>query len=240
MMVFTASPFMGPSIGPLIGDFVVFGAGWRWVFYIMIIWTFTMLSLIVFFVPETYAPVLLRWKAQRLRKQTGNTTLYAPIELIERSVIGTVVFSVRRPFELLFMEPMVFCLCLFTSIILGVVYLFFQAYTLVFENNHGFKPQHVGLSFLGQLVGMSIGVLSEPFWRSLYNKLSLKNGGSRPEFRLPQAMAGGILTPIGMFWFAFTNYSSIHYIVPILSGLPFGAGIILVFSGVFTYLVEYV
>ncbi|KAK7202479.1 major facilitator superfamily domain-containing protein [Myxozyma melibiosi] len=240
MMVFTASPFTGPCLGPLLGDFIVFGAGWRWVFYIMIIWTFVMLCLIVFFVPETYSPVLLRWRAQRLRKESGNDSFYAPIELVERSVIATVVFSVRRPFELLFLEPMVFCLCLFTSIILGVVYLFFQAFTLVFRNNHGFKAQHVGLSFMGLLVGMISGVLTEPYWRSLYVKLSNKkgNGVGRPEFRLPQAMAGGVCTPIGLFWFAFTTYKSVHYIVPILAGIPFGFGIILVFSGVFTYLVE--
>ncbi|KAK9461990.1 major facilitator superfamily domain-containing protein [Lipomyces oligophaga] len=240
MMAFTAAPFLGPSIGPLMGDFIVHGCGWRWVFYIMIIWSFVMTLLIVFCVPETYAPVLLRRKAQRIRKQTGDFSNIAPIELIDRSVLATVLFSVRRPFELLFLEPMVFCLCLFTSIILGIMYLFFQAFTLVFENNHGFKPQHVGLSFMGLLTGIILGVLTEPFWKRNYDRLSQTrgNGVGKPEYRLPQAMAGGVFTPIGMFWFAFTTYKGIHYIVPIIGSVPFGFGIILVFSGVFTYLVE--
>jgi hypothetical protein len=49
----------------------------------------------------------------------------------------------------------------------------------------------------------------------------------KPEFRLIPAMMGAILVPVGMFWFAFTGYSSIHWIVPILAGIPFGWGVIL-------------
>lgn len=30
MMVYTASPFVGPEIGPLIGGFVVENTVWRW------------------------------------------------------------------------------------------------------------------------------------------------------------------------------------------------------------------
>ncbi|KAK9477420.1 major facilitator superfamily domain-containing protein [Lipomyces japonicus] len=238
MMVFTAAPFLGPSLGPLFGNFIAHRLSWRWIIYVMIIWTGVMLILIFFFVPETYSPVLLRWKAQRLRKQTGNQELYAPIETLDRSIMGTVVFSCKRPFQLLFLEPMVFSLCLYTAILLGINYLFFQAFPLVFMNNHGFERQHVGLPFLGLFVGVILGVSTEHVWRKKYARLAESHGGARPEFRLPQAMVGSIFCPIGMFWFAFTTYKSVHYIVPILSGVPFGLGIILVFSGVFTYLVE--
>ncbi|KAK9450728.1 major facilitator superfamily domain-containing protein [Limtongia smithiae] len=238
MMVFTASPFLGPCLGPLLGDFIVHGRSWRWVFYIMIIWTFTMLTLIFFFVPETYSPVLLRWRAQKLRKSTGNQSYYAPIEKDQRSILATVVTSVKRPFQLLFMEVMVFFLCLYTAFILGVMYLFFEAFPLVFKNNHNFKSQYVGLTFLGLLTGILLGVSTEPYWRSQYTKLSLKKGAARPEFRLPQAMVGSLFVPVAMFWFSFTTYKSVHYMVPIVAGLPFGFGIILVFSGVFTYLVD--
>lgn len=37
----------------------------------------------VFTMPEVYAPVLLKWKAQRLRKETGNEALYHPHENIK-------------------------------------------------------------------------------------------------------------------------------------------------------------
>jgi hypothetical protein len=65
------------------------------------------LALIVFFVPETYHPVLLRNKAIRLRKETGNPAYWAPIERMSRSITKTVLWSCIRPFQLLFFEPMV-------------------------------------------------------------------------------------------------------------------------------------
>lgn len=48
---------------------------------------------------------------------------------------------------------------------------------------------------------------------------------------------GGILVPLGLYWLAFTTYSSVHWIVPIIASIPFGAGIYFVFTAVFTYLV---
>ncbi|KAK9449902.1 major facilitator superfamily domain-containing protein [Limtongia smithiae] len=238
MMVFTAAPFLGPCLGPLIGDFIAHGRSWRWVFYVMIMWTFIMLMLICLFVPETYSPVLLRWRAQKLRKETGNQGYYAEIEVNKRSRLQTIFFSIKRPFQLLFLEIMVFCLCLYTAVLLGVMYLFFEAFPLVFKNNHNFQDQYIGLTFLGLLVGILGGVITEPYWRSLYTKLALKKGIAEPEFRLPQAIFGSLFVPVGMFWFSFTTYSSVPWIVPILAGIPFGFGMILVFSGVFTYLVE--
>ena len=31
-------------------------------------------------------------------------------------------------------------------------------------------------------------------------------GGADPEFRLPPAIAGGVLVPIGLFWFGWSTY----------------------------------
>lgn len=41
----------------------------------------------------------------------------------------------------------------------------------------------------------------------------------------------------GLFWLAFTTYSHIHWIAPIIASVPFGAGIFYIFNSVFTYLV---
>lgn len=44
--------------------------------------------------------------------------------------------------------------------------------------------------------------------------------------------------PIGLFWFAWTARSDIHWISPILSGLPFALGNLLIFMGAAGYLVD--
>jgi hypothetical protein len=60
--------------------------------------------LLFFFVPETYAPVLLRRKARQLRKDTGDDRWKAPIEMMNKSVTKTVMWSCIRPFQLLTLE----------------------------------------------------------------------------------------------------------------------------------------
>ena len=105
----------------------------------LIIWSAVMLGLITLGVPETYHPVLLRHKAAKLRKETGDMRWKAPIEVMQRSISQTILRSCYRPFLLLTLEPMVLNLCLFSAILLGVLYLFFGAFEIVFTNNHGFE-----------------------------------------------------------------------------------------------------
>lgn len=51
-------------------------------------------------------------------------------------------------------------------------------------------------------------------------------------------MLGGVLVPIGLFWFAWSSYPHVHWIVPILESAVFGAGTLLTFSGIWTFLVD--
>lgn len=103
MMIYTAAPFIGPSIGPLIGGFINQYTDWRWTFYVLLIWTASYLVLITLFVPETYHPVLLRNKARKLRKETGDDRWHAPMEKMNKSIPMTIAYSIQRPFQLLFL-----------------------------------------------------------------------------------------------------------------------------------------
>ena len=104
MMIYTAAPFVGPEVGPVMGGFINQYTNWRWSFWVLVIWAGVQWMLILFFVPETYVPVLLRRKAIKLRKETGDSRWQAPIEKMNRSVAKTVLWSCVRPFQLLFFE----------------------------------------------------------------------------------------------------------------------------------------
>ncbi|OCL05596.1 MFS general substrate transporter [Glonium stellatum] len=245
MMIYTAAPFIGPELGPLIGGFINQYTTWRWTFYVLLIWAGVQLSLIILFVPETYHPVLLRQKAQRLRKETGNEAWKAPIERLSRSIPRTVLWSCIRPFQLLILEPMCLNLCILSAILLGILYLFFGAFPLVFEKNHGFTISQTGLTFMGLFVGMVLGISSDPLWRRNYARLVRQReaqggepGGSEPEFRLPPTIYGAFLVPIGLFGFGWTTYPWVHWIVPIIFSAIFSTGLIWIYSGVFTFLVD--
>jgi multidrug resistance protein len=231
MMIYTGSPFIGPTMGPLIAGFINQYTSWRWTFYVLIIWSAVNLGMIALLVPETYHPVLLRNKARQKRKETEDERWKAPMEKTNKSIPKTVAYSLLRPFQLLFLEPMCLNLCLFSAILLGILYLFFGAFPIVFKGNHGFTLSQTGMTFLGIFVGMVAGAGMDPLWQRNYRRL-IRNreaatgqiGGSEPEYRLPPTILGAPLVSIGLFMFGWTTFSSVHWIVPIIGSSIFGMG----------------
>ncbi|KIE03605.1 major facilitator superfamily transporter, partial [Metarhizium majus ARSEF 297] len=235
MALFSVSPFVGPSLGPLLGGFINYNADWRWTYYVLLIWSGLVWGAVVFFVPETYHPILLRNKAKKLRQGTGDDRWLAPMEKVHKSVVQAVGRSLRRPFELLIFEPMCLNLCLFSALLLGILYLFFGAFPLVFGTNYGFNVWQVGTSFLGIFVGMILGVLTDPVWHRVRTRLVQKletetgiPGASEPEFRLPPAIMGAFLVPAGIFMFGWSTYPWVHWIVPIIGSCIFAIGYVVV------------
>lgn len=62
--------------------------------------------------------------------------------------------------------------------------------------------------------------------------------GAAPEARLPPALLGAILIPVGLFWFAWTNDPDVHWAPSIIAGVPFGMGMMLVFLSILNYLID--
>jgi hypothetical protein len=50
------------------------------------------------------------------------------------------------------------------ALILGILYLAFQVFPIIFQGGHGFNIQETGLGFLGIGVGMVIGLATQPYW----------------------------------------------------------------------------
>jgi MFS family permease len=240
MLLYTITPFIGPVLGPAIGGFINQFTTWRWTFYVLIIWT-GVAFVCVFCVPETYHPVLLARKASSIRKNTGDANYHSASELAlaKTTIFKSIQRSLYRPFQLLLLEPMCSLLCIYSALVLGILYLFFGAFPLVFSTNHGFNLWQSGLTFIGLIIGMLMGVLINPLFVRNYKRLIAnskrespenQNAKPDPEFRLPPAIVGGVLIPVSLFWFGWTTYASVHWIVPIIASIPFGLGLVLPFS----------
>ncbi|EPT03185.1 hypothetical protein FOMPIDRAFT_152176 [Fomitopsis schrenkii] len=238
MGVYTLSPFFGPVLGPLISGFICQNTDWHWAYRVCLIYEFATLVSLLLFVPETYVPVLLKGKAARLRKETGNDKFWAPLDRREGSILHAIMFSISTPFKLMLFDRMALSLNLWAALTLGILYLTFEAFPVIFGDVHGFTFQETGLAFLGMGVGMIAALCTQGLWNRFHHNVAARHGGKLPpETRLIMGMVGAVLAPIGLFWMAFTTYREVPWILPIIASSLFGAAVYYIFTAVFTYLV---
>lgn len=81
MSIWAIGPLLGPVIGPVAGGFLSDAKGWRWIFWVLAIAIGAATILTFLVARESYAPVLLERKTQRLRKETGNPNLISKLDL---------------------------------------------------------------------------------------------------------------------------------------------------------------
>jgi MFS family permease len=124
MAFFSAAPFLGPSIGPSVGGFVSETIGWRWNEGIMAIFTGCLLIFGTLVIPETYAPVILKKRAAQLSKRTGKVYI-SKIEQMHGKTTPKKEFekALTRPWQLLFIEPIVLLISIYMAILYGTLYM---------------------------------------------------------------------------------------------------------------------
>lgn len=240
--VFSMAVFSGPLMAPFIGGFMIENPnlGWRWTEYLMTILGGTAFLLDLFLLPETYPPVVLVSKASELRRRTLNWGIHAKQEEIEVDFKELVNKNFSRPLRILVGEPIVLFLSIYMAFIYGLLYLFLTAYPIVFQQIHGFSAGVSGLMYFGMIVGelfaAALIILQQP---SYNKKLAANNGVPVPEWRLPPVIAGGAAFAVGLFWFGWSGYrADIHWIVPTLSGLLTGFGLLSIFLQSLNYIVD--
>ncbi|KAK4156615.1 hypothetical protein C8A00DRAFT_12470 [Chaetomidium leptoderma] len=239
MAAFSAAPFIGPAIGPLVGGFLSDAAGWRWLYWLQLILAFVAWVLITFTVPETYAPTILARRAAKLRKDSGDNGHVTEAELDPRPFTARLAVFLIRPFQLLFGELIVFLMALYMSVLYGLLYMFFVAYPIIFEVRKGYSSGITGLMFIPVAVGVVLSAMCAPLVNKHYLTLVAKHNGRPPaETRLIPMMVSCWCIPIGLFIFAWTSYERLIWVGPCLAGLPVGFGFIFLYNAANNYLVD--
>lgn len=138
MAYFMAATTFGPVMGPFVSGFLSISS-WRWTFWFgLVLAGFTIPFLIA--LPETYLPILLHRKAERLRQETGNQELVAVSELEEKGLGHMVTVVLTRPFRMIIYESIILFSCLYLSLAYAVFYLYFQAYPIIFQGPESLSP----------------------------------------------------------------------------------------------------
>ena len=168
------------------------------------------------------------------------------------SLSKMITISVYRPFRLLVTEPVVFFFSLWVSFSWAVLYLTFGSIPLVFSHSYGFNTQQAGAVFAAMIIGAILSTLLSVYQDVLlarYLQHSNKNPATQsrllgnldltsPEGRLYFACVESALLPIGLFWFGWTQFPSIPWIVPTLAVACATMGIYSIYLATFNYLAD--
>ncbi|KAJ5093586.1 major facilitator superfamily domain-containing protein [Penicillium angulare] len=229
-------PTNGPVYGPIIGGFVFQYLGWRWTNWIVFIIGGAVFVLMCS-IKETYAPVILRRRAKKLRKETGNPKWWTRYDG-GGDLSNQLKTGLKRPIVMLLTEPICIFWAVYVAIVYGVLYLCFVAYPIAFQTQRGWSPGIGGLSFVGIGSGVLVTIACEPLIRKVINshRKDPSTGDVPPEAMASIIILGAVLLAIGQLWFAWTCTPNVHWSVPIISGIPFGAGNACVFIYANNYL----
>jgi hypothetical protein len=190
----------------------------------------------VFLIPETYAPAILRAKSAKKRKQTDDTRWHSRYD-DKKAFLPMLRENLYRPLSMAVNEPICIFWNIYIALVYGVLYLCFVSYPIVFSELRGWSPGMTGLSYMGIGIGGVIVIASEPLLRKMINShpKDPETGRVYPEAMVSVVCLAAISVPVGEMIFAWTCTPDVHWIAPIIAGIPFGAGN----CGVFIYASNY-
>lgn len=220
-MLYAMMVIWGTLIGPMASGTLITHHSWRWVFWCPAI-LIGIITIAAFLIPETYMPQISRNRAKKDKIKVRT----------RRDSLNIFLISVGRPLHMTLVEPIILPSGLVLSVTQSVVFAYYVAYAVMFEDVYGFSQFQVGMTFGALVVGSIIAVPTLAlFDRLTYQKAraeAIRSGTTvAPEIRLYPAMLSAFLLPISLFWLAWTGRSNIHWIAPVLSGVLFGLAYIL-------------
>lgn len=181
------------NTGPIIGGFITARTTWRWMFWATSIFQTVMIAVSFFSFHESYGALLLRRRADNLRRRTGNTQYYTAAERLDgnRSAIEILWKALTRPLRLLFFHPIIQVSATLSGLNYGIMYITLSTFSDLWTSQYHESIEISGLHYIacasGELVASQIG---GPLMDFLYNRQ--KNDNPSPESRL-RLMYPGIL-----------------------------------------------
>ncbi|KAF2016947.1 hypothetical protein BU24DRAFT_419990 [Aaosphaeria arxii CBS 175.79] len=217
----------GSPTGFVLFSFIAKGRSWHGVFRAMFFICFTFWVIMagaLYYLGETRHSVLLLRRAKSLRATTGNEELNVSDEMKQRGPRQLFGTALTRPFRFLGSEAIVQFSALYNGYLYGLSFLFNGAFHLIFgPNGYGFDVVGVGICFVGIVVGICAGLLTNTYQERYYQKqVSLSQNHDAPEARVHLAKLAAIVLPVSLVAFAYTADPSIPPVVPVIASAFWG------------------
>lgn len=206
--MFLLIPLLGVAVGPIIGGLISSKTQWRWSFWATSAFQGVMMIVSIFWFEETYVPTLLKRKAKKMRKTTGDERYYAAVERQQKQSFKTrLAVAAVRPLKLLAFHPIIQIAALVDAFEYGVLYIVLSTFADMWITRYHQSAAVSGLHYiaiaLGEIAGSQVGGwLIDRLYRRAARGTS--EGVPLPEHRIPLNMAATVLVPIGLIIYGWT------------------------------------
>lgn len=243
--IYAINAFGGPMLGAVMGAYI--GPStlvtWRWAEWTMLILSGMVSLWILLFMPETYGPILLSWKAAQLRKTLGDDRYRSEHEIASATLFSRLKVSMTRPFIML-SEPIILAITLYLSLVYIVIFTFLVSWPWIFEYPYELGQGLSNVIFISMFIGLQLAYFMIPVVYKMTSKdiktgLSSTDGHFKPEIRLWYGMLGASLAiPVSLFWIGATARPDISIWSPIFAVTLFGYGIMGIFICIYMYVID--
>ncbi|TRX89231.1 hypothetical protein FHL15_009929 [Xylaria flabelliformis] len=224
---YLAIPLVAVAVGPILGGVITARTSWRWMFWSTSIFQGVAIAVCLFTFHETYAVVILKRRAARLRRETGNKQYMTLVERLDHEQPLTTVLSrmLGRPFRLLIFHPVIQLTTAISALNYGLLYVVLVSFAEVFTSQYHQSLEVSGLHYiacaLGEIVGSQLG---GKLMDVLYRHMTKRHGQHEPEHRLPLLFPAAIIGPLGLILYGWAAQKHVHYIVVDIGAFIFTFG----------------
>ncbi|KAJ6005529.1 efflux pump antibiotic resistance protein [Penicillium sp. IBT 35674x] len=215
--VYLLIPLLGAAVGPIIGGFMAERTTWRWMFWSTSIFQAVMIAVSFTSFHETYAPLILRRRAERLRRETDDSRYYTTDERLNanRSPIRVLGRALTRPLRLLTFHPIIQISSLISAFYYGILYIVLSTFSDLWTKQYNESIEISGLHYIAVALGEIAGSqICAKLMDGLYHRLKARaNGEHTPELRTPSIFPGALLGPLGLFLYGWAAHYRLHWII---------------------------
>lgn len=191
---------------------------WRWMFWATSIFQAVMILVSFSSFRETFAPLILRRRAERLRKETNDQRYQTLEERLygDKSVLSELSRALSRPMRLLIFHPIIQVNSVIAAFHYGILYIVLSTFATLWVDQYNQSLEISGLHYiacaLGEVAGSQLGgpLMDYMFKRRVRSSDSTCE--PEPESRIPLAIPAAILSPLGLLMYGWCARYQVHWV----------------------------
>ncbi|PWY86559.1 MFS general substrate transporter [Aspergillus sclerotioniger CBS 115572] len=232
LAIYTVMPLLGTTAGPLLGGLLIESHSWQSIFFICSIFTLISLLLGLFFLPETFGPILLYRRGLLIHGTSPKP--------LQRNQLSRIRSDLARPFIMLGTQPIIQLLALYMGFLFGLNHLTISTFHSLWREVYHQDDFRASLNYIAITVGLLGGAeVTGPVNDIIYRHRKRKNHGKdSPEYRIYLMLPSAILLPTGLLLYGWSATYHLHWTLPNLGITTYSFGLLMGYQCIQAYVLD--